>query len=74
MAQSHAEIARQLTAKLPTGVFAHGARDAVIYGDFTMLERMFPGMRFACRKDGVDQWELVGICEDGSVVVWRVGG
>lgn len=70
---SHAQIARTLTAKMPPGVFAHAARDAVIHSDFVMLERMFPGMRFAVTPTGADQWELLGTCEDGSTVTWGVG-
>jgi hypothetical protein len=71
---THAQIARILAARAPSGVFAHAARDAVIHNDFTTLERMFPGMRFAHRKVGQDQWELAGTAVDGSVCLWGVGG
>lgn len=71
---SHAQIARQVIGSAPAGVFAHAARDAVIHGEFTTLQRMLPGVVFATRKVDSDDWELVGTCADGSVVLWRVGG
>lgn len=70
---THADIARNLVAKLPPGVFAHAARDAVIHQDFVTLERMLPGVGFATDKVGSDEWQLVGACTDGSTVIWRVG-
>lgn len=70
---THAQIARNLLAKQPVGVFAHAAQPAVLRGDYSLLERMFPGVKFASRKTGVDRWELVGTCTDGSVIVWGVG-
>lgn len=70
---SHAQIARALTAKIPPAALAHAMRDAVINDDHTTMERMLPGTVFAHRKVGADEWELTGTCEDGSVVVWRVG-
>lgn len=70
---THAQIARNLLAAAPPGVFAAGARDAVADGDFTTLESMLPGVVFANRRINSDEWELVGTCADGSVVVWRVG-
>jgi hypothetical protein len=73
MPATHAQIARNILVKAPPGVFARAAQDAVIRNDFTTLERMFPGMRFAHRKVDQDEWELVGTATDGSVVVWRVG-
>lgn len=74
MTITHAQIARQLLANTAPGVFARAARDGVIHNDFTTLERMLPGARFAARKVNQDEWELVGTCTDGSIVVWRVGG
>lgn len=71
---THAEIATKLVAKLPPGVFAHAARDGVIHSDFVTLERMLPGIRFAAMRVASDEWQLTGACEDGSSVVWRVGG
>jgi hypothetical protein len=70
---SHSEIACRLIAELPPGVFAHAARDGVIHHDFIMLERLLPGVRFAVDKVDVDEWQLVGACEDGSVITWLVG-
>lgn len=74
MPATHAQIARNLLVGLPDGVFAHAARESVIHGSDVLLERMFPGMKFANRKVGQDGWELVGTATDGSVIVWRVGG
>lgn len=71
---TYAQIARDLVDQLPAGVFAHAARDAVIHQDFVTLTRMLPGVAFAVRKLGTDDWELAGTCEDGSTVLWRVGG
>lgn len=70
---THAQIARNLLVGQSDGVFAHAARDAVIDANFATLERMLPGMKFATRPTGTDQWELVGTAADGSVAVWRVG-
>lgn len=69
---THAQIAREVVGKAPSGVFARAALDTVTRQDFTTLERMLPGVRFANRKVGPNQWELVGTCADGSVVVWGV--
>lgn len=73
MSLTHAQIARRLTANMEPGLFAHAARDAVIHGQFGILERMFPGMIFATLKIAPDEWELTGTCEDGSTVTWGVG-
>jgi hypothetical protein len=74
MPATHAQIARQLVAaKLPPKVFAAAVRDGVINRDFSTLQRMLPGVRFDTRKVGQDEWELVGVCEDGSTVIWRAG-
>jgi hypothetical protein len=70
---SHSEIACRLIAELPPGVFAHAARDGVIHQDFVMLERLLPGVRFAVDKVAVDEWQLTGACEDGSIITWLVG-
>lgn len=69
---THAQIARQLVAKAPPGVFARAAVDVITRQDFTTLERMMPGVRFASRKVGPDETELIGTCADGTVVVWRL--
>jgi hypothetical protein len=73
MPATHAQIARQLVAQLIPGAFAHACLPAVQHDDFTHLEAMLPGVRFAIRKVGGDEWELVGTCTDGSAVIWRVG-
>jgi hypothetical protein len=73
MSATHAQVARILADKAGPGVFARAAQDAVIRNDFSTLERMFPGMRFAHRKVGQDQWELAGTAADGSVCLWGVG-
>lgn len=73
MTESHAQVARRLTINMPPGVFAHAARDGVIHNDFVTLERMFPGMKFAAKAVGPDEWELIGTCTDGSTVTWGVG-
>ncbi|MCU1418518.1 MAG: hypothetical protein JWP32_2692 [Schumannella sp.] len=73
MAATHAQIARNLVAKAPSGVFARGCQDVVNLGDYSTLERMLPGVVFASRKVSQDEWELVGTCADGSVCVWRLG-
>jgi len=71
---THADIAKRLIDKLPPGVFAHAARDGVLHQDFVKLERMLPGVRFATLASGPGEWELAGTCEDGSTIVWQVGG
>jgi hypothetical protein len=71
---THAQIARLMTVDMPAGVFAHAARDAVIARDYTMLEKMFPGMSFAAVQIGPDRWALNGTGKDGSLVTWEVGG
>lgn len=71
---THAQIARSLTANLPPGVFAHAARAAVIDNDYALLERMYPGMKFAHSTIAKDRWALIGTCEDGSILNWQVGG
>lgn len=73
MSATHAQIARSLLATMPPNVFAYAAREGVINGDYTRLEQMLPGMKFASRKTGTDLWELVGTAADGSVCVWGVG-
>lgn len=70
---TNAEIASRLVAKLPPGVFAHAARDAVVHEDFTMLNRMFPELDFTAARVGPDEWQLFGQCGDGSTAAWRVG-
>jgi hypothetical protein len=69
---THAEVARNLVSRLPAGVFAHAALDVVTSNDYTTLERMLPGVRFNSRKVRPDHWELIGVCADGSTVVWGV--
>lgn len=71
---THAEIATKLVATLPPGAFAHAARDGVLHSDFVTLESMLPGVRFAANKVAPDEWQLLGICEDGTTAIWRVGG
>lgn len=73
MPLTHAQIARNIVARAPGSTFAYAARDAVVNRDFTTLERMLPGMIFACRPTGSDRWELVGTAKDGSTCVWGVG-
>lgn len=72
--RTHAEVAKDLVAKLPPGVFAHAARDAILHLDFTLLNRMLPKVDFSATATGPDEWQLAGTCGDGSVVIWRVGG
>jgi hypothetical protein len=71
---THADIATATVNKLPPGLFAHAARDAVLHQDFAMLHRMFPGVIFATDRVTRDEWQLAGTCADGSTVIWRVGG
>lgn len=71
---THAQIATNLVAKLPPGVFGRGALAAIQHQDFTTLETMLPGVRFATTKVGADEWQLAGACEDGTTAIWRVGG
>jgi hypothetical protein len=73
MPETHGQIARRMTIGMPPGVFARAARDAVIHGDYVALETMFPGMKFQSFRAGVDEWELIGTGEDGSIVSWGVG-
>lgn len=73
MTASHAEIASRMVSRLPRGVFAHAARDGVMHRDFLGLEAMLPGVKFEVQKPAADRWELLGVCEDGSVVTWGVG-
>jgi hypothetical protein len=70
---SHAQIAARLVDRLPPGVFARAALPAVMHRDFVPLEQMLPGVKFEVAKPRADQWELTGVCEDGSVVTWGVG-
>lgn len=71
---NHAEIAKTLVAALPAGVFGRAAMAAAMYQDFRLLERMLPGVRFTILKTGPDLWELAGVCNDGSTVIWQLGG
>jgi hypothetical protein len=71
--ETHAQTARRLTVYMPAGVFAHAARDAVVDRDYSMLERMFPGMTFDAVAIGPDRWALNGTGRDGSIVTWEVG-
>lgn len=73
MPESHAQIARRILAAADPRAFSYAARAAVIDGSYLQLEHILPGMKFAHRNTGPDQWELVGTCTDGSVVVWGVG-
>lgn len=73
MAATHAQIARNLLAGRDPSVFARAAERVVTHQDYSLLERMLPGVVFASRKVGQDEWELVGTCADGSTVVWRLG-
>lgn len=70
---THADVANRLVAKLPPGVFAHAARDAVIHEDFILLNRMLPEVDFTAARVAPDEWQLFGQCADGSTVAWRVG-
>jgi len=71
---THADIVSKLAMQKAPGTFAHAARNAVAHQDFITLERMFPGVRFSTHKVAADEWQLFGVCEDGSTVVWRIGG
>lgn len=70
---THAEIAKELVAKLPPGVFGRAAVAAAQQSDFTLLEQMLPGVRFDINQTGRDLWELAGVCADGSTVIWQLG-
>jgi hypothetical protein len=74
MSRTHADIAAALVLKLPPGVFAHAARDAVLHQDFVTLKRMLPGVQFATIQVSPGEWELAGTCADGSTCIWGVGG
>jgi hypothetical protein len=71
---SHANLAKSLVASLPPGVFARAALPAVMREDYSLLEQMLPGVHFTSVAVAQDMWELNGLCADGSVVVWQVGG
>lgn len=71
-ALTHAQIARNIVSRAPAGVFARAASQVVTAGSYLELERMLPGVRFNSRLVGIDEWELVGTCADGTVVVWRL--
>lgn len=73
MTASHAQIAKEIVAKAPAGVFARACSEVVTGASYLTLERMLPGVKFASRKTGPDQWELVGTCTDGSVCIWGIG-
>ena len=73
MAATHAQIAKMLIAGRDPKIFAQACLPVVTAGDHSVLERMLPGTRFASRKVGPDEWELVGTCADGSVAIWRLG-
>lgn len=70
---SHATTAKNLMASLPPGMFARAALPAVMREDYSLLERMLPGVRFSSVAVGPDVWELNGLCADGSVIMWQVG-
>ena len=72
MPATHAQVAKMVVGRAAPGIFARAALEVITQSDYTTLERMLPGVRFAHRKTGPDEWELVGTCADGSVVVWRV--
>lgn len=72
MSATHGQIARLTVEKQPQ-VFARACRDVVVANDFTMLNRMLPGVAFAVRKVDQEMWELTGVCEDGSTVNWHLG-
>ena len=71
---SHADTAKRLIDKLPPGVFARAARDAVLHQDFVLLGEMLPGVYFASDQVSPDEWQLAGTCADGSTIIWRIGG
>lgn len=71
---THADVAKGLIDKLPPGVFAHAALYAILHQDFVILNGMLPGVSFAVDKVGPDEWQLAGVCADGSTCIWRVGG
>lgn len=72
--RTHAQIARELIARQPYWhAFSRACVDVVTSGNYTTLERMLPGVKFASRKVSPDEWELVGTCADGSTLVWRLG-
>lgn len=71
---THAEVAKKLVASLPPGVFGHAAAAAAQHNDFTLLERMLPGVAFSVLATGSDLWELTGACADGSIIAWQLGG
>lgn len=71
---THADIASQLVATLPAGVFGRAAVAAVQHNDFALLRQMLPGVEFSVEPLERDRWELRGRCADGSFVVWMVGG
>lgn len=73
MTATHAQIARNVVAMAPPGVFARAALPVVTQGSFVALEKMLPGIRWASRKLGPDKWELVGTCVDGSSCIWILG-
>lgn len=73
MPATHAQIAKVLIAGRDPRIFAQACLPVVQRGDHSLLERMLPGVVFASRKVGPDEWELVGTCADGSVAVWRLG-
>lgn len=70
---SHADVARDLTNRLPPGVFARACLPAVQSQDFVQLEAMLPGVKFAVTPLARDMWDLTGVCKDGSIVHWGVG-
>lgn len=71
---SHANLAKSLVDTLPPGVFARAALPAVMREDYSLLEHMLPGVRFSSVAIEQDRWELNGLCADGSVVMWHIGG
>lgn len=74
MVESQGQIARRVVAASAPYAFSRACAAAVgPTADFTILERMLPGVKFATTKVSPTEWELTGVCEDGSQVVWRVG-
>ncbi len=71
--KTNADIATELVEKLPVTIWAKACRDAVLYHDFTLLQRALPSVEFSVEIAGINQRTVVGKCADGSMAVWGVG-
>lgn len=71
---TNADIATKLVAEnLPAQVWAQACKNAVLYLDFAMLNRLLPNVEFSVESAELNKKVIIGVCADGSRAVWAVG-